>query len=166
MASALSKGEKALLSIAARVCTAIQYRDDNPDDDHDTFRHNLEVEMVRTSVIKINHFSNIFQANIRDAYKQYPQHSTTHRTHGALMIVGKEFQESVAQKREFDDSKLTTQVITDRCKWVKDTFPTWPPIFSDPDLSPLAMGQPSELHWWLPSQEDAVEGGVSFSVLI
>jgi len=45
----LSEAESLLMKIAARIFTAVKYKENHPDEDHSNFQRNMTMEMVRES---------------------------------------------------------------------------------------------------------------------
>ena len=150
----LSDPERALLDSAARILTALQYKEDHPEQDFPHFNENIGTEMVRgiqaSKYIRTNHI----QTHILRMYTLYPPpENNPHRVHAAVAAVLWEYQVSQNEKRTPNYEAITTRMIAKRIDAIKKSFPLWPMVLKATNLSSKMMERP-DLIWWLPKSEE------------
>ena len=154
----LTPAEQKLLTCAARIMTAIKYREAHPERTFHYMEENLAMEMVRSlyllrcSTIRA-HYT---QQHIMDVYESDPSSKEKpHRMHPAASALAWEQREAREQKRPPAYSTITFAQIKRRIAAVPASHPTWPTVLRATDLSAKAEADP-KFTWWLVSEEEEV----------
>ncbi|KAN0131261.1 hypothetical protein V8E53_010965 [Lactarius tabidus] len=133
----LSEAESLLLKIAARIFTAVKYKERHPNENHTNFQRNMTMEME----------------HVKKIFADYPQEKRVHCTHGALEAAAWQYQVA----KDNDCQPVYDTIMSEITKCIQGANRLWPMVLKSLDLSKEAMAQPPEMCWWLPESDDKEE---------
>ena len=152
----LTAAEQSLLTCAARIMTAIKYKEAHPERTFDYMEENLAMEMVRVMYRLLNLIIQTYftQQCITNVYESDPSpKEKPHRMHPAASALAWEQRLALEEKRSPAYSSITFAQIKRRIKAVPTSHPTWPTVLSATDLATKAEADP-RFTWWLVSDEE------------
>lgn len=138
----LTKIEEVVMRAAARLLTALEYREENPGGD---FQHYLERIPLELELV-----SKMFQL-AETRLETRLRFQTT--PHPVLTIVGQLWRDAADEGRHPRLEDISLADIRKTCATMAKKHPDKPSVFFAKDLSRLAYALPRTDHWWLPPSD-------------
>lgn len=146
----LSKVEKELMKIAARLNQAMIFREKNEIDEL-WYAQSIEEELVRhsTSLFQCTTKHKV-QASVNEIYAGAGEP----RMHPVIWMIAEEFQRASESGKPLNFDAFSAARIRKKCLLGAREHPEWTKVLNRPTLASLLDRKEKNTHWWLPGEKD------------
>lgn len=146
----LTKDEKELMKVAARLTQAMIFREKNEIDEL-WYAQSIDEEMVRNSASVFKYTTN---RKVQKIVDEIYSGGGNPRMHPVIRMIAEEFDRAAAAGTTPDFNAFSAVRIRQECLRRAQLNPEENKVLNRPNLASLLDRKEKDTHWWLPGEKD------------